>query len=627
MNQHDNDTLSSRAALTLATLGVVYGDIGTSPLYAVKEVFNPSHGIPFNNDSILGGISAIFWALVVVVTLKYVILVMRADNRGEGGIMALLALATASVRERPQWIFPLAALGICGAALFYGDAVITPAISVLSAVEGLEVATPVFKPYVLPLTIGVLIGLFAIQSHGTSAVGRLFGPVMVIWFVVLGGTGIASVAQSPAILEAVNPLHGFRFLTDHGWASFIVLGAVFLAVTGGEALYADMGHFGRREIRTAWFVLVFPALSINYFGQGALLMRNPGAVENPFYLMYPAWAIIPMVALATAATVIASQAVISGTYSITRQAIQLGFLPRANMVHTSDTEVGQIYIASANWLLLVIILAAVVGFGSSSALASAYGLAVSGTMLITTLLTFFVVRFGWHYGFTVAVAATVAFAAIDLSFVAANAVKFMEGGWFPIATGTLIFVMMMTWRRGRELLMEKLRGSGLRLEPFLQSLFLSPPVRVDGTAVFLIGEAEAVPRALMHNLLHNKVLHQRVIFLTVLVGEVPYVPDAERLALESLGNDCWRIRVRYGFKDTIDVPAALSACGKHGVRFEMMETTFFLSREKVVPTPQGRMAMWRERIFSAMSRNAGSAVDYFRIPTNRVVELGTQVEI
>jgi KUP system potassium uptake protein len=611
----------------LAALGIVYGDIGTSPLYAAKEVFNPSHGIPFSTANVLGGVSAIFWALMIIVSVKYVILIMRADNRGEGGIMALLALATASVRTRGRWPTGLALLGVFGAALFYGDGVITPAISVLSAVEGLQVMAPALKPYVIPLTVIVLIALFAIQSRGTATVGSLFGPVMIAWFVTIGAIGAINIFKAPAVLQALSPVYAYAFLTQHGLASFSVLGAVFLAVTGAEALYADMGHFGSRAIRMAWFLCVLPGLALNYFGQGALLINDPKAIENPFYLMFPGWALLPAVCLSTVATVIASQAVISGTFSMTKQAIQLGFLPRTNIIQTSAKEIGQIYIPSMNWALLAAIIAAVIGFGSSSALASAYGLAVSGTMLITTLLTFFVVRYGWGYSLGVCLFSTSFFMFIDAAFFSANMLKFVEGGWFPLAMGTLLFTLMVTWRRGREILFWHLKASAIDLKPFLKSLFAAPPARVEGTAVFLAGTLDSVPRAMLHNLAHNKVLHERVVFMTVVIKDIPWVPFGERIELEPLGRNCYQLKINFGFKNQPDVPRALRLCKSQGIEFNMMETSFFVSREKVIPTPGDGMALWRERLFAAMTRNAGSIVDYFSIPANRVIELGTQVEI
>ena len=619
---------SSQAALTLAALGIVFGDIGTSPLYAVKETFSPAHGMALSPANILGGLSTMFWALMIVVSLKYVVLIMRADNRGEGGIMALIALATKAIKDQPHWRAPLLMIGIFGASLFYGDAVLTPAISVLSAVEGLEVGTKAFKPYVVPIAVGVLVALFAIQARGTAAVGKLFGPVTMLWFLTIGAAGIYGIVREPAILAALNPLHALRFLTSHGAASFIVLASVVLAVTGAEALYADMGHFGKGPVRIAWFSLVGPALVLNYFGQGALLMVDPKAVENPFYLLLPGWALYPMVALATAATVIASQAVISGAYSMTKQAVQLGFLPRMTIVQTSAREIGQIYIPGINWLLCAVVVAAVIGFGSSTRLAGAYGVAVTGTMLVDTLLTFFVIRFGWRYPLWLCVFATGFFLVIDLSFFASTLTKINDGGWFPLAIGACVFMVMTTWRRGREILFQRLNSSSVPLEPFLKSLFTQPPQRVPGTAIFLTATPDVTPHALLHNLNHNKVLHERIVFLTVETRDVPWVQFDERVVLERLGHGCWRMRVRYGFMNRPDVTRALELAGTLGMEFEPMETSFFLSREKIVPAEGGAstMARWREHMFSAMARNAGNITDYFNIPSNRVVELGTRVE-
>ena len=622
-----DSTHQSLAALTVGALGIVYGDIGTSPLYAAKEVFNPAHGIEFNAANVIGGISAIFWALMIVVSIKYVILIMRADNRHEGGIMALLALASASVKDHAGWGRGLAILGVFGAALFYGDGVITPAISVLSAVEGLEIATPLFKPYVVPITVVVLIALFWFQRNGTSAVGALFGPVMVLWFGILALAGIVNVMNNPEIIVAINPVHAIQFLSQHGWSSFIVLGAVFLSVTGAEALYADMGHFGKRSIRLAWFWLVFPALALNYLGQGALLIANPQAVSNPFYLMFPEWALYPMVGLATVATVIASQAVISGAYSMTKQAVQLGFLPRTQIIQTSAKEIGQIYIPGINWIMLIAIIAAVIGFGSSSSLASAYGLAVSGTMMITTLITFFVVRYTWRINLSLCVLSTLFFLIVDGAFFLANMTKLQEGGWFPLSMGAVIFTFMVTWRRGREILFDRMRSDSIPLMPFLGSLFEDPPPRVAGTAIFLVGDPDSVPHALLHNLAHNKILHERIVFLTVVYRDVPWVAPEERVHIEQLGHECYRIKLHFGFMNVPDVPKALELCKPHGLEFNTLETSFFVSREKVIPTPGDGMALWRERLFATMARNAGSIVDYFNIPSNRVIELGTQVEI
>ena len=616
------------AALALAALGIVFGDIGTSPLYAVKETFNPAHGIPLNAETITGGISGIFWAIMIVVSLKYVVLIMRADNHGEGGVMALLALASSSVRRRKNWSARIGVLGLAGMALFYGDAVLTPAISVLSAVEGLEVKTTALKPYVLPIAVGVIIGLFVFQRYGTAAVGKLFGPVVIVWFLALATLGVHGILQAPAILSALNPLHALAFVTQHGVSSFLVLGAILLAFTGAEALYADMGHFGKKPIRIAWFGLVFPALTLNYLGQGALLMVNPGALENPFYLLVPAWALLPMVVLATAATIIASQATISGAYSLTKQAVQLGYLPRMNVTQTSASTRGQVYLPVVNWVLLAAVLAAVVGFGSSTKLASAYGVAVTGTMLIDTLLTFFVIRYCWHYKLVPSVLATAFFVAIDVAFFASSLTKIGEGGWFPLVIAATMLLVMLTWWRGREILHGKLHTRAIDLRPFLQSLIADAPYRAPGTAVFLVANPNVVPRSLLHNLSHNKVLHERVVFLTIDVEEVPKVPPEERVSIEALGDGCWRVHLKFGFMEQTDVPEALQLCASHGLDIHTMETSFFMSREKIISVAGAEgMMQWREHLFAAMVRNAGSAVDDFHIPANRVIELGTQVEM
>ena len=618
----------STATLSLLALGVVYGDIGTSPLYAVKETFNPDHGIPLNAANVVGGLSTIFWILMIVVSLKYVTLVLRADNRGEGGIMALLAMATSSVKERPAWTGMLLAIGVFGASLFYGDAVLTPAISVLSAIEGLEVGTAAFKPYIVPLATGILIALFVIQKQGTGFVGLLFGPVMVLWFLSIGAVGAWNIALHPSILQALNPIYALGFVTSHGFASFVVLGSVLLAITGAEALYADVGHFGARAVRIAWFGLAAPALVLNYFGQGALLIANPKALENPFYLSYPDWALYPMIVLATAATIIASQATISGTYSMTRQAIQLGYLPRMDIEHTSAKAFGQIYIPAVNWILLAIVAAAVIGFGSSSRLANAYGVAVMGTMLATTFLTFFVIRYGWGYPLWLCLLATGFFMVIDLTLFSAALLKVHEGGWFPLALGAIVFVVMMTWRRGRAIMTERLNADSVPLDALLKSLLREPPKRVAGTAVYLTATPDATPQALLHSLKHFQTLHERVVFLTIEFRDVPWVPFEERVICERLGGNCWRVRVRYGFMNRPDVTRALEHCGALGLDIDAMQTSYFVSRQRVVPSAgRGGMALWRERIFAAMARNAGNVTDYFNIPTNRVVELGTRVLI
>jgi len=620
---------SSQAALTLLALGVVFGDIGTSPLYAVKETFGHAHGIPLDAENILGGLSVIFWSLMSVVSLKYVVLIMRADNRGEGGIMALLALASSAIKDLPQWRTPLTLIGVFGASLFYGDAVLTPAISVLSAVEGLAVGTSAFKPYVVPIAVVVIVALFVFQSRGTATVGRLFGPVTLFWFLALGAAGLHGIAQHPGVLAALNPMHAVGFLASHVAESFVVLGGVVLAVTGAEALYADMGHFGKGPVRLAWFGLVAPSLVLNYFGQGALLILRPEAVQNPFFLLLPGWALYPMVGLATAATVIASQATISGAYSITKQAIQLGFLPRMSIVQTSARERGQIYIPAINWLLLAAVLAAVIGFGSSSRLASAYGVAVTATMLVDTVLTFFVIRALWGYPLWLCVLATGFFFVVDAAFFGATLLKVVDGGWFPLAIGAIVFTAMTTWRRGRSMMFERMRTSSVPLRPFLDSLFADPPQRAPGTAVFLTATPEATPHALLHNLNHNKVLHERVVFLTVEVTEEPWVRFEDRVRLVKLGRGCWRMVVRYGFMNEPDITQAFEIAQSQGLEYEIMSTSFFLSKETVVAVDalSSGMAFWRVRLFAVMARIAGNAADYFRLPSNRVIELGTKVEI
>ncbi|RFO97729.1 potassium transporter Kup [Rhodoferax lacus] len=617
----------SVAALTLGALGVVYGDIGTSPLYTMKEVFNPAMGIPLDPLHLIGVVSTIFWGLMMVVTLKYVMLILRADNRGEGGIMALTALAAQAAGSTATKRTILLLIGVFGAALFYGDSVITPAISVLSAVEGLEVATPAFKPYVLPICAAVLVALFGMQRFGTGVVGKLFGPIIMVWFAVLTLTGLQQIAQQPAILAALNPLEALRFLSSQGWHIFVAVGAIVLAFTGAEALYADMGHFGKRPIRMAWLGLVLPALAIHYMGQGALLMRDPGALENPFYRMFPQAWLLPAVVLATVATVIASQAVISGAYSMTKQAMQLGLLPRMQVHFTSAKEAGQIYMPGVNWLLLAAVLLAVYGFGSSSAMASAYGIAVTVTMLITTLLTFFVVRHGWHYPLPVALAATSVFLALDLLLVASCSIKFFQGGWFPLLLGFGIFTVMATWRRGRALLIESIRHDDPDLLPFVTALSQDSVHRVPRTAVYAVANPGTVPQALMHNLKHNQVLHERNLILTVVFHDVPWIPFNERVEVHSLVPGFWTVQVNYGFKNTPDIPKALELCKAHGLSINLFETSYFLSREIVVPTKGSGMAHWRETLFALMSRNAGSVAGFFRLPNNCVVELGTRVQI
>ncbi len=615
------------SALVMGAIGVVYGDIGTSPLYTMKEVFGGTHPVVLNHENVLGILSVIFLSLLIVVSLKYVMFVMRADNRGEGGIMALMALTqrVSVAGTRNRWIMMV--LGIFGAALFYGDGMITPAISVLSAVEGLEVATPLLKPYVIPVTLGVLIGLFTIQRKGTGGIGALFGPAMCIWFGVLAVLGLVNILKEPAVLQALNPYYAISFFAMHKWHGFLALGAVVLALTGAEALYADMGHFGRPPIAKAWFWFVLPALLLNYFGQGALLLHDPTAVRNPFYLMVPVWGLFALVMLATVATIIASQAVISGAFSLTRQAIQLGYCPRMEILHTSDMEIGQIYVPAINWSLLVAIIALVLGFQSSSNLAAAYGVAVTGTMAITTVLAFVVVRKLWKWNRFASGAVVMGFLSVDLAFLGANVVKIEHGGWFPLVIGAAIFTLMSTWKRGREIVFDRLHSNAIALEPFLEGIAKYPPIRVPGTAVFMTAHADGVPHALLHNLNHNKVLHDRVALLTVVTEDVPYVGDGRRLTVQPLGNNFFRITIRYGFKDDPDIPKALMQCTGHGVECNLMETSFFLSRETLIPSIAPGMALWRERLFASMARNAGAAMSFFKIPTNRVVELGTQIEL
>ncbi|WP_092701147.1 MULTISPECIES: potassium transporter Kup [Acidovorax] len=617
---------SSLAALTLGAIGVVYGDIGTSVLYAVKEVFGSGH-VPFTPDNIYGILSIFFWTLTVIVSLKYVVLVLRADNNGEGGLIAMLALASQAVKDKPRLRKGLLAVGIFGTSLFYGDGVITPAISVLSAVEGLEVVSPHFKQYVIPLTLIVLFCLFAVQKRGTGGIGKFFGPITLLWFLSLAVLGVSHIVTHPEILWAMSPHHALGFMWAHPGISFIILGAVVLCVTGAEALYADLGHFGKRPIRLAWFGVAMPALTLNYFGQGALLLAEPEAVKNPFFMMAPDWALVPLVILATLATVIASQALITGAFSVTKQVIQLGYLPRLNILHTSVRDTGQIYIPLVNWGLFVAIVLAVVMFRSSSNLAAAYGIAVTLDMLITTTLTFFVIRYGWGYPLALCIAATGCFFVVDLAFFASNLLKLFQGGWFPLMIGGGVFVLMMTWKEGRRLLNDKLRADAIDLKAFLESVFLNPPTRVDGTAVFLTAEPGAVPNAMLHNLKHNKVLHGQNLFVTVRNHEVPWIGLDKRLQVEPLGHDCWQVVVHYGFKNDPDIPSALHQLRGRGCELEAMTTSYFLSRDTIIPTIGSGMAPWREKLFAQMHHNASGAADFLHLPNNAVVELGSKIEI
>ncbi|HAL38014.1 MAG TPA: potassium transporter Kup [Polaromonas sp.] len=617
---------SPLAALTLGAIGVVYGDIGTSVLYAVKEVFG-SGRVPFTPDNVYGILSIFFWTLTVIVSIKYVTLVLRADNNGEGGLIAMLALASTAVKDKPKTRRTLLLVGIFGTSLFYGDGVITPAISVLSAVEGLEVVSPAFTKGVIPITLIILLGLFVVQKHGTTGIGKFFGPVTLVWFAVIALLGISQIATHPVILKALSPYYALMFIGANPGTTFIILGAVVLCVTGAEALYADLGHFGKRPIRLAWFSIVMPALVLNYFGQGALLLGNPAAVKNPFYLMAPEWAMLPLVGLATLATVIASQALITGAFSVTKQAIQMGYLPRLKIQHTSVRDTGQIYIPFVNWGLFVTIVLAVVMFRSSSNLAAAYGIAVCTDMLITTILTFYVIRYAWNYPLSLCLAATGVFFVVDFAFFASNLMKLFAGGWFPLAIGGAVFTLMITWKEGRRILNEKLRADAIDLPGFLDAVFVNPPARVEGTAVFMTAEPGIVPNALLHNLKHNKVLHQQNLFVTVRNHEVPWIGMSKRLEVESLGHDCWQVVVHYGFKNDPDLPRALQQIKGRGVELESMTTSYFLSRDTVVPTIGGGMAPWREKLFAQMHYSASGAADFLNLPNNSVVELGSKIEI
>jgi len=615
------------ALLMLGAVGIVFGDIGTSPLYTMKALFTGRFGVPLTHDNVLGLLSVIFWSLVIVVTLKYATLIMRADNRGEGGVLALTALVSGRLARDSRLRWWLTGLGIFGAAMFFGDAMITPAVSVLGALEGIQVMTPVFTPWVVPIAVVIIAALFAIQRRGTASVGVLFGPICAAWFVVLAVLGGIAIVEHPVVIEALSPLWAIRFVAGQPGVAFLSLGAVVLAVTGTEALYADMGHFGATPIRRAWLHFVGPSLVLNYFGQGALLLTSPSAIDNPFYLLAPAWALLPLVVLATAAAVIASQAVISGAYSITRAAVQMGYCPRLAIRHTSEKTIGQIYVPFINWTLLVAVLLLVVGFRTSTALAGAYGFAVTMSMMIDTILIYFVMRRLWAWPRPVALAVVIPLALIDLAFLSSNMLKIPYGGWFPLIVGAVMFTLLTTWKRGRKVLMDRLSEDALPLREFIQSIELAPPVRVEGTAVFLTSTPDRVPHALLHNLKHNKVLHERVVFLTVVTKEIPYVATDERIEIETLGCDFYRMLTYYGFKEEPDVPELLELAGRSGFHFAMMETSFFVSRETLIPSARPGMAMWRERLFSSMSKNAVKASDFFHVPANRVVELGTQVEL
>ena len=616
-----------QAALALAALGVVYGDIGTSPLYTMKEVFGGIHPIPLTPDNIIGILSLILWSLIIVVSIKYVVFIMRADNRGEGGIMALIALALHNAKGNPKRERMIMLAGLLGAGMFYGDGMVTPAMSVLSALEGLEVATPVLSPFVIPITLIVLFALFFYQRKGTGTVGALFGPVMVVWFGTLAVLGIVNIAASPGVFKALSPGYGLSFLIENSGIAIVAMGAVVLSVTGAEALYADMGHFGSRPIRQAWFGFVLPSLILNYFGQGALLLVNPEAVDNPFYHLAPEWMVYPLVGLATLATVIASQAVISGAFSVSRQAMQLGFVPRLEVQYTSEKAQGQVYLPGVNWGLFLAVVILVIGFKSTNNLAAAYGIAVTGDMVITSVLATFVAARTWGWGWGRSIALFSVFLIVELTFLFANVLKIPDGGWFPLLAGSLVFLLMSTWKRGGQLVSERMSGEAIELESFIDALMVSMPARVPGTSVFMTSNNERVPNAMLHNLMHNKVLHERVLIVSVEVFDVPYVPEIDRVEVAKLKGDFYRLTVQYGFKDEPDIPQALSLCDAQGLAVDMMETSFFLGRATLIPTVESGMALWREKLFVLMYRNASSATSFYKIPTNRVVELGTQVVI
>lgn len=622
---HSREKKQLHPGVMLAVLGIVYGDIGTSPLYTLKECFGDYLGLEINRLNVLGILSLVIWGLILAVSLKYLTFVLRADDKGEGGIFTLMALARRHIQGRSSWALMI--LGLIGGGFFYGDAVITPAISVLSAVEGLEVYTPAFTPYVLPLALTILVLLFLIQQHGTATVGRLFGPIMALWFTVLAIMGINGITHNPDVLHAINPLHAVAFMLEHKVIGFLALGAVVLALTGAEALYADLGHFGPRPIRISWFSFVFPALVLNYLGQGAIILLDPAAKASPFFHLAPEWALLPLVILATVATVIASQAVISGVFSLTRQAILLGFIPRLSILHTSDKEIGQIYIPAINWMLLCSVVVVILAFQSSSNLAAAYGIAVTGTMVVTTILACTVARHNWNWSLAASLTLLVALLCMDIPLFAANIHKVADGGWLPILVGAITFLLMSTWKRGRKLLAQRLEEQAIPLDSFVENLETYPPVRIPGTAIFLNSSTEGVPHALLHNLKHNKVLHERVIIMTIQIQEAPRVNSKNRVTITPLSESFWQIIGHYGYKEQPNVKQLLKACGKQDFKIELMDTSFFLSHETIISTRRPGMAMWREKLFIWMNKNALRATDFFHVPTNRVLELGAQIEI
>jgi len=616
------------AGLAVAALGVVYGDIGTSPLYAMREAFHGPHGIPVTPDNVMGVLSLVFWSLVLVVTIKYHIVIIRADNKGEGGVVALMALVQGSRLARglsPRKI--MVVLGIFGAALIYADGALTPAISVMSAVEGLEVATPALSHLVVPLTLIILVGLFWMQRHGTARIGAVFGPVMLVWFATLSVLGLVHIVGQPGVLAAVSPYYAARFVAENVGRSLIVLGAVFLVVTGGEALYADLGHFGHRAIQYAWFCVGFPALLLNYFGQGALLLDNPAAAVNPFYHLAPTWALYPLIALATAAAIIASQAVISGSFSLTRQAMQLGYAPRLRIDHTSSREIGQIYVPAVNWGLMLLTCALVLGFGTSSNIAGAYGVAISTLMVMTTFMFYVMSREVWRWSFARAALVGVLFLLLDIPFLVANALKVQHGGWVPLAIAVALYVLMTTWKRGREILSKRMLEKTVPLKLLLADLAAEPPIRVPGTAVFMYGSVDGTPPALIHNLAHNKVLHEKIVFLTVTTEDVPYVAAAERVTVKRIGKGFHSVVARYGFTEDPDIVDVLAACKVQQLDIPIEGTTFFLGRETVIASERPGMSLWRESVFAFMTRNALRATAFFKIPPNQVFEVGAQVEL
>jgi KUP system potassium uptake protein len=613
--------------MALGALGIVFGDIGTSPLYALRECFGTEYGLSLSPANIIGVLSLIFWTLLIVICVKYMVVVMRADNKGEGGILSLMALASSGEDRTGVRRFLIVTLGLFGAALLYGDGVITPAISVLSAVEGLYFLTPALEPYVLPITIFVLNALFLMQRFGTGKIGVVFGPVLLVWFTVLGILGLHGVMQNPAVLSAMSPIHAFEFFRDNGWAGFLVMGSVFLVVTGGEALYADMGHFGRQPIRLAWFLIALPALTLNYFGQGALLLSNPEAISNPFYMLAPKWGLAPLVMLSTLATVIASQALISGVFSITRQAVQLGFCPRIATIHTSSREIGQIYVPFVNWALFLGVIWLVLTFKTSTNLAAAYGIAVTGTMVITTLLAFEVATRRWRWSFPRALLVFGFFLIVDIAFFGANIVKVAHGGWVPLIIASLIYLLMVTWNTGRRILYLRLKDRSVSVEEFAQRILRTPPLRVTGTAIYMSGDSTGIPVPLLHNLKHNKVLHERVALLTIQTKDEPFVPKKDRVDIKEIIPNFYRIIVYYGFMETPKMKHILEACRQRDIHFNVQETTFVLGRETILPSTIPGMSLWRERVFALMSRNAQRPTAFFKIPPNQVIEVGIQIEI